>query len=83
MTYTVNGENPVTTTTGENTFEITDLSPQDEVEISVIVLNDGICGNSPANSQTCIAQDCEVVDLVIEGLEEEVEVGDFLIFSLQ
>ncbi|MFK7903785.1 MAG: gliding motility-associated C-terminal domain-containing protein, partial [Chitinophagales bacterium] len=71
VTYTVNGENPITETIHTNSFEVNNLTPQDSVEISLVVLNDGICGNSPAVSQTCVAQDCEALDLSIEGLDAE------------
>ncbi len=68
VTYTVNGVNSSSYTTTDNFLEVNGLSPQDEVELEVIVLNDGVCGNSPAASHTCIAQDCEPIDLSIEGL---------------
>ncbi|MEZ4888925.1 MAG: gliding motility-associated C-terminal domain-containing protein [Chitinophagales bacterium] len=71
VTYTVNGENLIMTTTTDNTFEVNDLNPQDEVELTVIVLNDGICGNSAAASETCIAQDCAVLELSIDNLDLE------------
>ncbi len=71
VTYTVNGQNPISQITSNNSFEVNSLNPQDVVEISVLVLNSGVCGNSEIASQTCVAQDCPMVELNIEGLAGE------------
>jgi len=69
VTYTVNGENLLSSTTNDNTFEITDLNPQDEVELTVMVLNNGICGNSESSTAICTAQNCEPIVLAIENID--------------
>ncbi|MGB0930000.1 MAG: gliding motility-associated C-terminal domain-containing protein, partial [Chitinophagales bacterium] len=68
VTYTVNGENPITTTTNDNSFVVTDLNPEDAVELSVVVLNDNACGNSPSSTLICTAQACDPIVLSIDNL---------------
>ncbi|MCI5084104.1 MAG: gliding motility-associated C-terminal domain-containing protein [Saprospiraceae bacterium] len=48
-----------------NTYEVTGLEPGDSVRIRVIALDDGPCGNVPAEL-TCYAQDCPDVDVTID-----------------
>ncbi len=68
VTYTVNGENPITTTTNDNSFVVTDLNPEDAVELTVIVLNENACGNSPSTTSMCTAQACDPVFMSIDNL---------------
>ncbi|MEL6942414.1 MAG: hypothetical protein AAFO82_07085, partial [Bacteroidota bacterium] len=56
---TVNGTPsiiPIVTT--ENNITFGDLNPGDVVEIALVALGVGPCGDSPIVQETCIAQDC-------------------------
>ena len=70
VNYTVNGENPTTSIQSDNFFEVNNLNPQDEVEISVTILNDGVCGNSEMVSQFCMAAACEPIAVSIDNLAD-------------
>lgn len=53
------------TATSDTSMLFTGLTPGDDVTIQVTVLNPGACGNSSAQ-ETCIAQDCPPVTIVID-----------------
>lgn len=50
-------------------FEIIGLTPGEEVSIQVEAIGSGACGNSMAQ-QTCSAQDCPIVTIVIDPVSD-------------
>ncbi len=58
ISYTINGGTATNDNTGSSDYQVTGLSPNDEVVITVIALGPAPCGNSAAGSGTCTAQDC-------------------------
>ncbi len=65
----VNGFNTgIPTFSPSTTFTQTGLQPGDEVEIAIVAISDGGCGNSELVTQTCIASACPV---------ESITFGDF------
>jgi len=49
-------------------FSLGNLNTLDKVEIFVTALGSEPCGNSEANSQICVAQDCPEINASIDGL---------------
>jgi gliding motility-associated-like protein len=62
-------------------FEITGLSPAEQVEIEVEAISTGACGNS-SSLQTCSAQDCPVVTIVIDPVSDICRSAASLPFNL-
>ena len=62
--YTVNLISGPAGVQSGNTYLVTGLSPGDQVEIEVVAVGDGPCGNSAATA-SCIAEDCPTVTIDI------------------
>lgn len=65
LSYAINGQPPVIQILMENMFELSGLSPEDVVNISVIALGAPPCGNSPTATQTCSALPCPDVSFAL------------------
>ena len=63
--YEVNGPAGVLSGT---TYTVSDLSPGDEVTLEVVVVGEGVCGNSSAEI-SCVAQDCPPLSVGLTGPE--------------
>lgn len=48
----------------DSTFTVTDLVPNDEVEIMITAVDNGPCGNV-SETYTCIAQNCPPIDITL------------------
>ena len=70
VTYSINGEETLTNTSSDNFLVINDLNPEDMVELIVVVLNEGICGNSFPATAMCTAQACDPLILSIDNLAD-------------
>lgn len=72
-TYTINGgaiQGPFTTT--DNSVTIPGLSANDEVIISIVALGGmNVCGDSPAATQPCTANDCNLNPPSIDNIATE------------
>ncbi|MBK6890339.1 MAG: gliding motility-associated C-terminal domain-containing protein [Sphingobacteriales bacterium] len=68
ISYTINGGAPQTDNTPTSNYTVTGLSVNDMVDISVVALSNGPCGNSPAGTGQCQAKDCPVITPTITGL---------------
>ena len=71
ISYTINGGTATTLTSNDQTLEVTGLSPQDEVTISVSAIGTAPCGNSAAATQLCTADDCPTLTPTINFLDPE------------
>ncbi|MEZ4885282.1 MAG: PKD domain-containing protein [Chitinophagales bacterium] len=58
-------------TAGTTTYTVSPLTPGQSVAITVIALGNDPCGNSQADTHTCVAQDCPTVNPQITGLNSE------------
>ncbi len=67
-TYTLPDGTTVTDIGAATDLTVDGLSLGDEVNLSVVALNTGICGNSPAGTADCVALDCPDLTLTITGL---------------
>lgn len=71
VSYYINDVLVNTFNSSDTQLTIDNLNPNDEVRIEVVALNTGICGNSPAGTANCVAQECPVVDLNFIDLQTE------------
>ncbi|MEZ4884064.1 MAG: gliding motility-associated C-terminal domain-containing protein [Chitinophagales bacterium] len=55
---------------------VSNLESNDEVVIEVIIVNNGVCGNSEMRTANCVAQECPIVELSFVDLQTEFCVGD-------
>ncbi|MCP4125302.1 MAG: hypothetical protein GY751_26515, partial [Bacteroidetes bacterium] len=53
-----------------NSYEVTGLSPGDEVSIQVEAIGDGACGNITSEILSCIALDCSEVTIDIDAVPD-------------
>lgn len=56
---------------GTTSYTVSPLTPGQSVEITVIATGDAPCGDSEADTQTCVAQDCVPANPQITGLNSE------------
>ena len=71
VSYTVNGMNPVSGNTTQNTLEVTGIFPEDIVQITVIALGSQPCGESEPATGECSALPCPDQPINISGLDAE------------
>lgn len=76
VSYYINGTLQDSFNSSDNQLTVANLLPNDEVQIEVILLNNGICGNSETGTATCTAQECGVVELNFTDLQTEFCEGD-------
>lgn len=69
ISYSING-NPLVTPApvSGTTYTVTGMTVGQNVTINVVAVGTPPCGNSPAGTQTCTAQDCPAVAVSINGL---------------
>ena len=67
----VNGTSQGTGTTTDLTYTETGLDPDDVVDISVVALGDGPCGDSPEGTGSCTLDGCPTVNPIITGLDAQ------------
>lgn len=71
LTISINGNPPTIQTTTDITHLVDNLSPNDEVALTITALGNNTCGNSQSNSTTCIAQDCTSTTITLTNLANE------------
>ena len=70
ITYTLPDGSQKTEAITDNNFKVDNLNVNDEVNISVIILSDDVCGNSEAGTASCTAQDCPDITASISGYKD-------------
>ncbi len=73
ISYSIDSGAPITdnVATGTTSYTVSPLTPGQSIELTIIALGDAPCGDSEADSQTCVAQNCPTVNPVITNLDAE------------